>query len=332
MATASKPDHDIDTLHVRCGSDIRSALTKAGFIGRFLEVSDPICRGPVPRDVPLLDIRSRFLSAAYVMPQEEVDIRLVREQEGIEQARRVDRVVLWFEHDSYDQLILARLLAAFETGPLPSRLEAVIVNHVPGIDRFIGLGMLSPTTLRDLWDTRRPITRADLTQGKRVWDALREPDPTLLHQVQARGCRAIPVMKPALRRHLQELPWTDNGLSLTQRLVLAAVADGMDTGGAVFRHLHDVSEPLPFLGDLMLWANLADLVNAKRPALAVADRSVPWPKRPIVLTDTGRSLLADETDWQDCGARPRWVGGVEIAADAPDWRWSPCDDRPVRAG
>ena len=331
MAVANIPDNDIETLHIRCGSDIRSSLTEAGFIGRFLEVSDPICRGPVPRDESLLDIRSRFLSTAYVMPQQEVDIRLLREQDGIEQARTVDRVVLWFEHDSYDQLILARLLAVFDSGRLPSRLEAVIVDHVPGIDRFIGLGMLPPATLRELWDTRRPITSADLTQGKRVWDALREPDPTYLHQVQARGCRAIPEMKAALKRHLQELPWIDDGLSLTQRLILAAVADGKDTGGAVFRHLHDVSEPLPFLGDLMLWADLADLVNAKRPALAIADRSLPWPKRPIVLTDIGRSLLAGEIDWRGCGARARWVGGVEIAAAAPDWRWSPSEDRPVRA-
>ena len=41
-------DDDLRTLHIRCGSDIRQTLTKAGFVGDFLEYSDPICEGPVP--------------------------------------------------------------------------------------------------------------------------------------------------------------------------------------------------------------------------------------------------------------------------------------------
>src|SRR5690606_35105684 len=42
------PDIDRPTLHLRCGSDIRTTLRLAGFAGDFLEVSDPVCQGPVP--------------------------------------------------------------------------------------------------------------------------------------------------------------------------------------------------------------------------------------------------------------------------------------------
>jgi len=322
----------METLHIRCGTDIRGALVEAGFKGKFLEVSDPICRGPVPLEEPLAQIRSRYISKAYLVPEAQIDLRLSRERTGLERARRHERVVLWFEHDSYDQLILARILAQLSDGALPRHLEAVIVDSVPGIERFVGLGMLSPAQLRDLWEVRRPIGAAELAQGRRVWDALRLSHPTALHRLAERGCRAIPEMRPALRRHLQELPWSGDGLSLTQRLVLQAVAAGKETGGAVFLHLHDHSERLPFLGDLMLWADIEELAAAEDPAINFPDREINWPKRPLALTDTGRALLAGAMDWRNCGAEPRWIGGIEIASTTPDWRWSEADDRPVLLG
>lgn len=331
MAAASTPDGDVDTLHIRCGSDIRETLREAGFRGAFLEYSDPLCRGPVPRDGPLLEIRSQFLSTAYMFPAEEVARGLAAEAEGVERARDVERVVLWFEHDSYDQLILARVLAAFAEGALPRHLEAVIIDSYPGIERFVGLGMLAPDALRQLWERRRLIRGPDLDLGGRVWAALREPDPRSLHAIAVTSDLAIPQMGPALGRHLQELPWSSDGLSLTQRLVLEAIDAGHRTGSAVFRHLYHRSEPLPFLGDLMLWADIEDMAAAQRPPLDFEDSSLPWPERGLSLTEAGERILAGTLDWRDCDAPPRWVGGVEIHASKPDWRWSPVDRRPARA-
>ena len=61
----SAPDDDQPTLHLRCGSDIRDALQTAGFVGDFLEVSDPICQGPVPNNGDLFTARAAFLADAY---------------------------------------------------------------------------------------------------------------------------------------------------------------------------------------------------------------------------------------------------------------------------
>jgi hypothetical protein len=47
---APAPDADRPTVHLRCGSDIRESLRRAGFVGDFLEFSDPYCWGPVPRN------------------------------------------------------------------------------------------------------------------------------------------------------------------------------------------------------------------------------------------------------------------------------------------
>ena len=43
---AEAPDADADTLHIRCGSDLRSSLENAGFVAAFLEYADPLCLKP----------------------------------------------------------------------------------------------------------------------------------------------------------------------------------------------------------------------------------------------------------------------------------------------
>jgi len=57
-------DGDLRTLHIRCGSDIRNGLRRAGFGGAFLEFSDPYCLGPVRNSGSLLAERAAFLAAA----------------------------------------------------------------------------------------------------------------------------------------------------------------------------------------------------------------------------------------------------------------------------
>ncbi|MEQ8817445.1 MAG: DUF1835 domain-containing protein [Thalassobaculum sp.] len=327
------PDGDRSTLHLRCGSDIRDALQLAGFAGDFLEFSDPLCQGPVPGTGDLRAARARFVSETYGLPADDVKRRQDAEAEGLtEAAGRYERVVLWFEHDSYDQLILARVLAHFAEHGRPVALELICLDRFPQIDRFIGLGQLSPVELRSLWSTRVPVPDTQLALGTEVWAALRAPDPETLHAIASAGTPELPAMAPALRRHLQELPWTTDGLSQTERLVLAALRPEPATGGRVFRTLHDETEPLPFLGDLMLWAVLAAMNRAERPPFAVdpATALEPWPHRRLVLTYDGHDVLDRRVDWLACRPPERWVGGVAIRPDADPWRWCPDREAPVQ--
>ncbi|HEY9707641.1 MAG TPA: DUF1835 domain-containing protein, partial [Oculatellaceae cyanobacterium] len=213
-------DTDLKTLHLRCGSDIQDNLAIAGFSGDFLEFADPYCQGPVPSDSDLsqfLHARAAFISEAYGITLNDARNRLEREYSQLHSSHQYERVVLWFEHDSYDQLILARVLHHFwKIQSFPKRLELICINSFPGIERFVGLGQLSSEALRTLWQRRRPITRQDLQLGHRVWEALTADSPEALIQIVNAPTPGIPPMARALRRHLQELPWVNNGLSLTQ--------------------------------------------------------------------------------------------------------------------
>jgi hypothetical protein len=316
----SAPDADRPTIHVRCGSDIRGRLVEAGFNGTFLEMSDPLVQGPVIAGPGYVAIRARFIAQAYELPPSDTAMRLQAEYAAFDMAiRSGDRIVLWFEHDSYDQLILARLLDALAGRP---DVELICIDRHPdfppaGPGRFTGLGQLSADQLHALWPARRPVMRADTDLGQAVWRALCNPSPAALFSIADRGTPAIPPMAKALLRHLQELPWTSDGLSCCERLVLSAIASGAATVGQTFA-AYQGNEPLPFLGDLMILPIIAGLATAGAPAIHVGpdDR---WQERSVSLTADGRAVLDQAVEWQSMQPPERWVGGVHV--NAAGWRW-----------
>ncbi len=332
---APAPDAGSDTVHIRCGSDIRQGLKSAGFGGDFVEFADPYCHGPVPEGEDLGEVRSQFISKTYGLPIAETRARQQREFTELSEAIRRGRVVLWFEHDSYDQLILARILALLaeqnERQKPPAGVELVCIDRFPAITRFNGLGQLSPAALRMLWQQRRPVTAQMMKLGSNIWNALRQTSPAALFAIAQQGTPALPQMAPALLRHLQELPGLDDGLGLTERLTLQMLAEGPMTGSQLFRKLQLESEPLPYLGDLMYWSFLSDLEKAENPPIETEASAAPqiWPDRRVSLTLIGEELVAGGADFQALGAVPRWVGGVEISRRTPPWRWDQTAGRPV---
>lgn len=324
------PDGGMPTRHLRCGSDIAPALRAAGFAGDFLEYADPLCQGPVLETPDWLERRAAFLAEAYGtalgFDTPAALARLRREEAALAASSTSGaRIVLWFEHDSYDQLILARCLAHFAEAP-PARLELVSAGAYPGGARFIGLGQLPPEALRLLWEQRIPVPPAALLQGAAAWRALRAGDPTTLAGLAAEGLPALPALAPALRRHLQELPGLEDGLGLTERLVLQLLAETPRSAGALFQALMREREPLPWMTDLMLGDLLQRLRHAATPAIA-GDGAAPECLR---LTEAGQAVLAGQRDWLSCRPAPRFVGGVLLpSGPQPCWRWDRAAQRPA---
>jgi hypothetical protein len=310
------------TVHVRCGSDIRDGLTEAGIPGDFVEFADPVCQGPVPAglsDEELHAVRARFIADTYGSGNVE------RESDLLDRMADYDRIVLWFEHDIYDQSVLIRLLAALrDRTDLRDRLHMITTDRFPGIERFVGLGQLHPDQLAELWGTEEPVSAAQMDTAARAWAAYHSGDPRDLLPFAQANDGPLPYLAGALMRHLRELPWTDDGLSLTERLTLRAIEAGADTPGLAFRDLYVDYEPQPFLGDLMYWPIVSGLAAAGEPALT------PYitPRDAITLTDFGRALLHGDADWIAVNGIDRWWGGTHLTGD-PDWRWDEAQETVV---
>lgn len=315
------------TLHIRCGSDIRPTLREAGFVGDFLECSDPVCQGPVLDDAAWLDRRADFLANSYGVwlgrSRDLIADDLASAEERLRSAAAdYQRIVLWFEHDTYDQLILARCLAQFAETP-PMRLELVSAARYPGATRFIGLGQLPPEALRLLWNEREPVSEQGLRAGLAVWAMLRSPDPSPLADLAAVGIPDLPQLARAVRRHCQELPWTGNGLNLSERLILQLLAERPRTVGDTFRDLMMEREPLPWLTDLLFRFVVESMRAVSQPVFMGEFESEDrrWPRERLTITPMGRAVLAGEVDWLSLRPPARWLGGVWIPGTSPCWRW-----------
>lgn len=327
IQVAPPPDTDLSTLHIRCGSDIAGTLTEAGFTGDFLEYSDALCQGPVLERPDWLERRADFLAESYGggsgMSRDQLVAKLAEAEARLQAAAGgYERIVLWFEHDSYDQLILARCLAQFAATP-PRRLELISPGRYPGGTRFIGLGQLPPEALRLLWAERAPVAPGALAAGQAVWAGLRAAEPHALAALALAGTPDLPQLGRAVRRHCQELPARETGLGLTERLILEILAEGPRTLGEVYRDLMLTREPLPWMTDLMILFMMDSMKKAQEAVFTGyfegGERA--WPKERLAITPLGRAVLAGEVDWLSLSPPPRWLGGVRIPGRAPCWRW-----------
>ena len=318
------PDGGTSTVHIRCGDDIRDKLKEAGFQGHYLTFADPQWLGPPPQFNAWVAGRAELIASRTGLSRQEVRDEVGESYWKLARAPKVyRRLVLWFEHDLYDQAALARILASFATRKQLPRIELIEIDRHPGVGRFIGLGQLSPAQLLKLWPKRTRVTARQIALGKRVWVALTAPTPEPLMAAIKDGLRDLPFMKGALMRHLQELPWTGDGLSLTEREALRSLAKGPLSVAGMFRAVQ-ARDPQPFMGDLFFWSVVRDLLEAPNPPIAVsaATARLGWPKRVLRLTATGKALLAGKLDWQSTPPLDRWVGGILVDVGAPPWRWN----------
>ncbi|WP_417450569.1 DUF1835 domain-containing protein [Kordiimonas sp.] len=310
-----------NTLHIRCGNDIEVCLRDAGFEGDFLNFSDPFCQGPV-HDLPgeaFRDERARFIAAAYHLPLEDVIARQQASYGALSRAGEYDNIVLWFEHDHFDQLILAYILRHINAQQNMPPVELVCVHDYPVLPRFTGLGQLGPDDLASVWQGRTAVGKEQKALGSEVWQALTADGPEALLALVKAGTPAVPTMREALNRHLDELPSTRHGLSLTETLSLRILAEKHDTkAGAMFGQLMLRYEPLPYLGDMMYWHELGRLVEGG--AAQVVKDAESWPDRVLRLTELGEHILMTEEDWVAYMPGPRFVGGIKITPGQAHWR------------
>jgi hypothetical protein len=299
---------------------------------------DVLHEGPVPAGLSLeqlTETRARFIAASGWERYEVVLEGFQQRNAVLRRCRDADEVVLWFEHDLYDQLQLIQILSWFAAKDLAgTRLSLICIDAFPGVEPFLGLGQLQPTQLASLFGTRQPVRADQLTLAAAAWNAYRAPDPQALERLLAGETSALPFVGRALRRHLEQYPAVENGLGRTERQLLAAIAAGARTTSAIFREEQAMDES-PFMGDLTIWAYLRRLSDASAPAIQLAEggtfflpqrkpdmsRDGPFAQQQLVLTARGRALLDNSADWIHLNGLDRWLGGVHLQSPGAVWRW-----------
>jgi hypothetical protein len=323
-------------LHVTNGDAAGGVLAATGLAGQVLAWVDALHEGPVPAgldDAGLREVRARFLAGEAVAERDAVLRRLERRDRELD-GNREGGYVLWFEADLYDQLQVAQILARLARLEVAAeRVTLVCVGEYPGIAHFGGLGELGPPQLEGLLATAAtPLTASALDLGTAAWAALRADHPGLLGEVAASRSPELRFLGEAFDRLSREYPSTRDGLSLTERRILAAAATaGTAPAGAVFARVGE-REARPFLADLLCFRIMTRLARARTPLLATdPPTGQVTAATGLRLTPAGRRVLAGEADHVALNGVDRWVGGVHLHGPTARWRWDEGTESITRA-
>jgi Domain of unknown function (DUF1835) len=307
-------------VHVCNGDSTADSLSLADLPGEIRVWADALDQGPV---LPVPDAehwraRGEFWSSRGLR---DADGRLAAYDHGVDEAARAEELILWFEHDLFDQLALIRLLARLARRGLPATLTIVSIDRHPEVPNFVGLGQLQPEQLAALWPRRTPLSRDAIDEAITAWIAITAPDPRALPFLTKR-IKALPFLAGALERQLEELPDPTSGLSRTERQVLAAVARGEATAAAILAAVHAIDPRYPITDVVLLWTlhtlGRCGFLDGGPPAAAspAALASIH-----ATITTRGREALAGAIDRiHDCGIDD-WRGGVRLSGNGPVWRW-----------
>jgi hypothetical protein len=287
-------------LHVTNGTSVGIAQT--GLPGEVLYWIDILHEGPTPAGLSLeqmSEIRARFLDDA--------DGRLSIRDKTLTEFRSHEEVILWFEHDLYDQLQLIQILDWFAGRDLGStRLSLICIEGY--------LGELDPQELLRLFPTRHEVSAAELKLGAAAWTAFCSPDPSQIEKLLAANTSALPYLAGALRRRLEQFPSTRNGLSRSERQILEILSAGPHTFSAAFSAAADREEAV-FLGDCVFWRYIERMRDAKTPL-------VEGSREKLSLTSAGEDVLHGKADAIALNGIDRWLGGVHLSGADAEWRWN----------
>ena len=325
-------------LHITNGDLAADLLRRSSVGGRVVPWRDALHEGPVPAGASAdeLDrVRAQFIISARWADASFVH-EVFSERDAALNDRSIDEIVLWFEHDLYDQLQFLQIMDRL-ADRAPRRLTLIEVGEFPGVAKFVGLAQLSPSQLASLFDHRRDVTPDMKALARDAWAAFRSADPRALEKMLTTETFALPFLQDAILRHLEEYPSTENGLGRTDRQLLEAAR-----GDRTLRHLFNAgqrAEERAYMGDSVVRWRLRQLSDGPLPLLTGRARRLAfdgdgqefWGQE-AVLTPSGQSVLEGKDDAVRLRGLDRWLGGVHLTGREAVWRWSRSDRRLVSGG
>jgi hypothetical protein len=291
----------------------------------------------------LRKVRADFIASSDWGDKREIAKQLKRRDEVLANAPVDEEVVLWFEHDLYDQLQMVQVM---------DRLQDRRGGPVTAIMATDYLGYQTADRLREWFDRRQRLIDEQWDLAVRAWQAFRASDPRAVldlleviatgtaasdpsdstTRLKVQGAAPLPSLPSAFIRLLQQYPSVRSGLSRTEAQTLTALAGGAITAhGAYTGSNHRVEEAV-FMGDMGWWLHIRPLLTGPRPLIGVKGRAPAdfndgawWgdgPETPkLAITEDGARVLAGRADHLALNGIDRWLGGVHLTGRSPAWRW-----------
>ena len=295
-------------------------MKKAGIPGVFLPWRDVLHDGPVPQGLfleELSQVRAKFIISRGWGTPEEIEQSFIERDERLKSFEEFEKVILWFEHDLYDQLQLLQILDWFHENNKNEINISLICT-----DKY--LGPLSPAEMKGLFKHEELVTEKHLLLSRKAWSAFRSGSPEEWSGLLNTDTTALPFLKGAIVRLLEEYPSVSNGLSRTAQQALKIISEGEKIPGKIFGRSQELEDRM-FLGDSSFWVILQELLNSSPALLALSqgkELSLSTTRgQELTITPFGLEVLAGKRNWLEISALNRWIGGVHLQLNNV-WCWN----------
>jgi hypothetical protein len=311
-------------LHIVNGDSVGNKLKQGLAEGDVLVWREVYTHGPVftiPAEPTNRAYRAHYLEETLGIPQSEYIDSSNKQETLLADFHKYEEVVMWFEHDLFDQTMLSYFLHWFSEQPyLNTKLSLLCIGEFPGIELFRGLGQLNLEQLETLRGTWKPVGSKELELGNKFWKAYTSPNPELLKQLLDSDTSDLPFAHAAFEAHLSRFPSAVNGVGIVEQTTLEMVEAGINTPFELFDNVGNKLHALG-MGDLEYWHVLRRMCRNPFPLLYIqGEEAIPAYNEPfgsfrncgIVLTKLGREVMNGEVNWRERQGINEWYGGVHL--------------------
>ncbi|TDK60747.1 DUF1835 domain-containing protein [Bacillus salipaludis] len=225
-----------------------------------------------------------------------------------------EEVILWFEHDRFDQTMLMYLLTELSTKGCEN-ISLISIDQYPGITPFYGLGQLSSGQLLGLLDSRKKITTEQIHEATTGWTAYNSTENEDIEKWILSKNHTLPFLLRVLQDHKSYFPSIQTGLNEVEYLALSFLRED----GCLFYDLcsHIMEERInDGLSNLHLAAILKELMKGPYPLLKgnipLPNYSHPASNPMLELTSYGLDVLNGAQNRIELVGIDWWVGGVYL--------------------
>ncbi len=294
------------TLNIINGDTCIGIMKKANIQGEFLAWQDFLHEGNVPAKVTLEElsiIRAKFIAQYGLGDFSEIYKTFQKRDNKLKTYKSYNKIILWFEHDLYDQLQLLQLLDWFSNKSLKnSQLTLICSNNY--------LGESTAQQIKKMVHYSIDLLPEHFQLAKKAWSAFREPTPLSWMNLLQYPSSILPFLKPAVFRMLEEFPNTKAGLSRTEYQALLVISNGINDAQDIFIKCQSFEER-KFMGDVVFWKILDNFEEYK-----IIQRR----EKKLTITPLGKQLLKGERFWFDIMPLERYIGGCKLTLDNL-WCW-----------
>jgi hypothetical protein len=316
----------MSNLIITNGDAAGAKMREARINGEILCWRDILHEGPVPftgTAEELGAIRVDFLVGGGWGNPDEIRASFADRDRIMGNLETYSDILLWFEHDLYDQLQILQILDMLaERKTVHSRLSLIQAGTF--------LALETPSRLKMHLKLKKPVADAQFEMAQAAWAAFRAPTPERWAALLRYDTSALPFLRAAIMRQLEELPSVATGLTRTETFILNAIQQQITTPAQLFTAFQECEEAA-FMGDASFFRILDELCAGAAPFVAGLWRNQFSPdfsdeeryaylSTELKLTGLGVTTVSGKRDAIEFRRIDRWMGGTHIT-NKTCWRW-----------